>query len=504
MQQLLPSIPLEAYNMTLQELVNRTDTNLVVLAISPDKEGLEIPTEQQLLNAIHTAQKMQLDPWVDNVKTGPLIENMPAAGTIKKEVDGPFGSKILTLSNGVTVVMKETDYKDDEIRMTAWSDGGSARYGLAERVNLAVFDAVVGRSKLGGFTQVELGKALAGKTASASAGVGGRQESVGGSSNKKDVQTMFELIYLNFQPREKDEDAVGAYLASLRESLRNKKLNPMSSLSDSIQMTIYNHNPLITPLAEEEVDKVDYDRILQIYADRFADASDFTFLFIGNINPDQIRELSKQYLATLPTMKRSDKPVDSGLRVVKGDVINRYQKKMETPQSYIVSVWSGPIKLTVKNNAVIDILGTCLSEVYLKKIREEIGAAYSTHASGDITRGADDKTIYEVVTAFPLKPEMTDTCLQIVQEVFEDMAANGPAEESISKAKEYMLKTFAQNQRENGYWMGRLTSVLRRKYDPSENYEAVISSITAADIQEMAKTILKNGNRVRVVMEPEQ
>ena len=503
MQQLLPSIPLEAYNMTFQQLVNRTDTNLVVLSLNPDKEGLAIPTEQQLLDAIHAAQKMQLEPWVDNVKTGPLIEQLPAAGTIKKEADGPFGSKILTLSNGVKVVMKETDFKDDEIRMMAWSDGGTARYGLPERVNLAVFDALVGRSKLGGFTQVELSKALAGKTASAGAGVGGRQESMGGHSNKKDVQTMFELIYLNFQPREKDEDAVGAYLASLRETIRNKKLNPMSSLGDSIQTTLYGHNPLATPLAEEEVDQVNYDRILQIYADRFADASDFTFLFIGNINPDQIRELSKQYLATLPTMKRSDKPVDSGLRIVKGDVLNRYQKKMETPQSYIVSVWSGPIKLSVKNSAVINILGTCLAEVYLKKIREELGAAYSTHAEGDITRGADDKTLYEIVCNFPLKPEMTDTCLQIVQDVFEDMAVNGPAEESISKAKEYMLKTFAQNQRENGYWMGRIAGILQRDYDSSENYEAVISGITKADIQEMANVILKNGNRVRIVMEPE-
>ena len=503
MQQLLPSIPLEAYNMTFQQLVNRTDTNLVVLSLNPDKEGLAIPTEQQLLDAIHAAQKMQLEPWVDNVKTGPLIEQLPAAGSIKKEADGPFGSKILTLSNGVKVVMKETDFKDDEIRMMAWSDGGTARYGLPERVNLAVFDALVGRSKLGGFTQVELSKALAGKTASAGAGVGGRQESMGGHSNKKDVQTMFELIYLNFQPREKDEDAVGAYLASLRETIRNKKLNPMSSLGDSIQTTLYGHNPLATPLAEEEVDQVNYDRILQIYADRFADASDFTFLFIGNINPDQIRELSKQYLATLPTMKRSDKPVDSGLRIVKGDVLNRYQKKMETPQSYIVSVWSGPIKLSVKNSAVINILGTCLSEVYLKKIREELGAAYSTHAEGDITRGADDKTLYEIVCNFPLKPEMTDTCLQIVQEVFEDMAVNGPAEESISKAKEYMLKTFAQNQRENGYWMSRIAGILQRDYDSSENYEAVISGITKADIQEMANVILKNGNRVRIVMEPE-
>ncbi|MBR1682254.1 MAG: insulinase family protein [Bacteroidaceae bacterium] len=502
-QQMLPNIPVEAYNMTLQELISRTDTNLVVLSLNPDKDGLEIPAEQALLNAIHAAQQQELTAWEDNVKTGPLIEQLPAAGTIKKESAGPFDSKILTLSNGVKVVMKETDFKDDEIRMTAWSDGGTSRYGLGERVNLDVFDGVIGRSGLGGFTQVELGKALAGKQAGASADVSGRQESMSGHSSKKDVQTLFELIYLSFQPRLKDTDAVDAYLSSLRESLRNKNLNPMSSLGDSISATLYGHHPMLTPLTEAEVDQVNYDRILEIYADRFADASDFTFFFIGNINEDQIRELSKQYLATLSTVKRNDKPVDSGVRFVKGDVLNRYQKKMETPQSFIVSAWTGPIKLTVKNDIVMDILGTCIAETYLKKIREELGAAYSTSAQGGINRGADDKTYYILQAAFPLKPEMTDTCLQIVQDVLEDVAANGANEESISKAKEYMLKTFTQNQRENGYWMGRIGGILRRKYDSSKAYEQTLAGITARDIQQMAKTILKNGNRVRVVMEPE-
>jgi zinc protease len=183
--------------------------------------------------------------------------------------------------------------------------------------------------------------------------------------------------------------------------------------------------------------------------------------------------------------------------------MNRYQKKMETPQSVLVSAWTGPIELSVKNEAVMEILGTCVAEVYLKKIREELGAAYSTSANGQVTRGADDKTYYVLQTGFPLKPEMTDTCLQIVQAVVEDIAAKGAAEESITKAKEYMLKTFTQNQRENGYWMNRISTILYRNYDSSKDYEAVINGITSADIQQMAKTILSNGNRVRVVMEPE-
>ena len=503
MKQILPQIPTEAFSQTIQQYISRTDSNLVVLSLNPEKEGLAIPTKEQLLVAIHAAQQSQLTPWVDNVKTGPLISNLPKPGKVKKEAAGPCDSKILTLSNGVKVIMKQTDFKDDEIRMMAWSEGGMGRYPDSERINLQVFDGVAGHSKIGGFTSTELSKALAGKNVSSSADVSLREESFAGFSSKKDIQTLFELIYMTFQPREKDEDAVASYLNSLRENLRNKALDPMSSLQDSIQATLYGHNPRIKPITEAEVDKVNYDRILEMWADRFADASDFTFFFLGNIDEAQIRELSAQYLATLPKVKRKDKAVDPGLKMVTGDVTNRYQKKMETPQSFIVCAWTGDTEMTVRNTALMTILGNCVSEIYLKKIREELGAAYSTSAQGVVTRGSDDRPRYVLQTAFPLKPEMTDTCLQIVQDVFDDVCENGVSQESLTKAKEYLLKTFAQNQRENGFWMNRIASIVRRNYDPAEDYEKIIQGITAENVRQMAVTIKADGNRVRVVMEPQ-
>ena len=160
--------------------------------------------------------------------------------------------------------------------------------------------------------------------------------------------------------------------------------------------------------------------------------------------------------------------------------------------------------MTVRNQALMTILGNCVSEIYLKKIREELGAAYSTSAQGMSTRGTDDRPRYVLQTAFPLKPEMTDTCLQIVQDVFQDVAENGVSEESLTKAKEYLLKTFKQNQRENGFWMNRIASIARRNYDPAEDYEAIVSGITASNVKQMATTIMAEGNRVRVIMEPEQ
>ena len=503
-QQLLPAFPLEAVNSLFQSLVGRTDSNLVVLAMTPDKEGFVMPTEEELLQTIHEAQQQQLQPWVDNVKTGPLIEKMPAPGKVKKEVSGPFDSKILTLSNGVRVIMKSTDFKDDEIRMSAWSEGGTGRYGQSDRINLSMLSSIIMRSKVGGFTQIELGKALAGKQVQCIPTISERSEGMAGFSCVKDLETLFELIYMYFQPLQRDDEAVESVKSSMRENLRNKDANPMSSLQDSIRMTMYDHNWHVWPLKEADIDALDYDRVLAIYADRFADASDFTFQFVGNIDEAKLRELACKYLATLPTVKRKDKAVDSGMRLHSGDLTNRYSKKMENPMTYLVSAWHGNIDMTVENDVHVDILGQCLSKIYLDKIREELGAAYTTQASADLTRDAADKPIYTITAVMPLKPEMTDTTAIIVQKVLEDVAANGVSEEHIQKAKEYMLKTFTQNQRENGFWMGRLQVMDFRKYDPYENYEALIQGTTSAHLQQLAKKVLADGNRVRVIMTAEE
>ena len=504
--QMLPQLPVEGYNEYLKEVISRTDSNLVVLALNPEKEGLEIPTEQQLLDAIHAAQGMQLEAWVDNVKTGPLVpmEQLKKPGEIVKEQEGPCGSKILTLSNGVRVILKPTDYKDDEILMTAWSKGGLGRYPDSERIDLGAWDDVMDLSKLGDFTKTELSKALAGRNVGVSFSADLRTEGLSGHCSRKDIATLFELIYLHFQPRGKDMDAFGAYKEQMKEALRNKALNPMSSISDSIQATLYNHNPRITPLTESEVDLINYDRIQEMYADRFGDASDFTFLFVGNIDEPLIKFHIQQYLATLPKVKkRDDTPVDAHLNFATGVHDNIFEKKMQTPQSFAVYAWTGDIEMTVRNEVLVDVLSTCLGEVYLKKIREELGAAYSTQCAGFITRGSDDRPRYVLQAVFPLKPEMTDTCMKIVLDVFDRVAANGVSEESVNKAKEYLLKTYTQNQRENRWWMNRIEGIAYRGYDSAENYEEIVRAITPSSVKQLARTISDNNNRVTVVMLPD-
>ncbi len=306
-----PSIPVEAVNAVFAELVSRSDTNLVILSINPEKEDYTQPTEEELLVAVHKAQQTPLEAYEDKAKDEPLIPHLPEPGRIVAEEEGMYGSTVLTLSNGARVIYKQTDFKDNEIIMNAFSPGGSGRYGVEDKYTLAMESALVGASGLGDFTSTELQKALAGVQASVNPSIDARWEHLSGATVPKDLRTMFELTYLSFQPLHRDDKAAASVMEQMALVLRNQSLNPDKALRDSIQTTLYGDNPRLVLLREEDLDKVSYDRALEIYADRYADASDFTFAFVGNFDTDSLRAYTEQYIATLPTVERDDTPVDN-------------------------------------------------------------------------------------------------------------------------------------------------------------------------------------------------
>lgn len=505
LQQITPALPTESYNQYIQELISRNDSNLVIFSAFADKEGAQIPTEEELLGAVHAAQQMPLEAWVDNVKTGPLLESVPTPGTIKSEKKGPYGSTVLTLSNGVTVIMQKTDFKEDEILLDAWSKGGWAKYGEAEKFNASAINDVMGVSGLGGFTQVELHKALAGKNASVSAYVGSSEEGLNGNTTIKDQRTLFELIYLHFQPRLRDDAAFESWRTRAIELLRNKYLSPQSILSDSLKATVFDHHWETAIADTNDIKNIDYARVMDMYADRFADASDFTFLFVGSINEDSIRNLACQYLATLPVVKRADKVVDTKRHFHKGPLTNEFSVKMQEPAVTMVDIWNGDFKPTVKNDVVLDILSQNLDQRYLHKIREEMGAAYATQVSGQWNfNDANGKVFYNLFAYFPIKPETKDSVCLVAHEIFTDIALNGISDEDLTKGKEYLIKSFRQAQRENGAMKRNIATMVAYKFDATKNYEAIVQSITSADVQKMAQKIIKDNNIVHIIMLPEE
>ena len=500
-----PQIPVEMANQLFQQIVSVSDTNLVVLSVNPDKEGYVQPTEQQLLQAIHAAQQMDLEAYVDNVKNEPLISQLPKRGKIKKEVAGPYGSQLLTLSNGARVILKKTDFKDNEVLMRAYSDGGTARYSADDKYTLGQASTLFGASGLGNFTSTELDKALAGIQASVSASMSGRSEFLGGSSVPKDLRTLFELTYLHFQPLHRDDKAATSALNQLKEVLRNQAANPMRAFSDSLQIALQGaDNPYLVLMNEEAIDHVSYDRALEIYRDRFQGANDFTFIYVGNFDNDSIREYIEQYIASLPKVKRNDKPVDNHNNIREGEHFNRFLRKMEEPQTAMIQLFHAPIENTLKNQVTSDILGQVLTMRLLEIVREDMGAAYSISASSNLGKISDGSTRVNVQVYAPVKPEKCDSVLLVIDEELQRVAREGAEEKYTSKVKEYLLKSYTENERKNGTWLGYIEELERDHIDGYTDYQKVVQGITSADIAALAKKILDAKNHITVIMLPEE
>ncbi|MCQ2196625.1 MAG: insulinase family protein [Bacteroidaceae bacterium] len=500
---ILPQLNVEMVNQAFAQLVSMNDSNLVILAMNPDKEGYVQPTEEQLLANIHAAQQMELTAYVDNVKNEPLVPQLPTPGSIVKESDVKFGFKEMVLSNGVKVYMKKTDYKDNEIIMSAYSEGGIGRYPVEDRYTLGLLDRYISASGLGNFTNTELSKALAGVQASCTSSFGEFSEGLHGNCVPKDIRTLFELAYLHFQPLHRDDAAVESALTTLRQTLHNRHANPMTALQDSIQRTMYGNNPRLVIMEEEDVDKASYDRALEIYADRFADASDFSFYFIGNLDEDSIRTYSAQYLANLPVVKRTDNPVEAGLKFKPGIRTNRFAQKQEQPQCIALVVSFAKAKNERMQKLSASFLGQVLSTRYLEKIREEMGAAYSVQASVGLSRvGVKD---YNAVmqTVLPVKPEMCDDALKAADDILADLIKNGVKDEEINKIKEHELKNLDEAERLNSSWLSWFRVYMEDGIDVYTNMKQSIQNISSKDIVKMAKQIQSGKNRATIVMMPE-
>ena len=503
MKQLVPALPIDGVNMVMKELVSETDTNLVVLNFNNEKEGAVYPTEDGLKQAIAQARSAQIEAYVDNVKDEPLMTTLPKPGKIKKEVkNDKFGYTELTLSNGVKVVLKQTDLKKDQVLLRGEGFGGEALYGNEDFANLKMFGDVIEASGLGNFSHTELEKALAGKIASATLDMSNYREHVNGSSTPKDVETMLQLVYLYFTNINKDQKSYDNLMQTTEVQLKNRLLQPENVFSDSLTLTVGNHHPRVKPLDVDDLKKVSYDRILQIAKERTANAAAYTFTIIGNYDEQTIRPLIEQYLGSLPAQKKVQKGkfIDADF---KGHVVNNFKNKAETPKSIAVMVWySKKLPYNLENSVKATIVGQILSMEYLKKIREDASAAYTVGASGSMSRDDFEKSVSFYVYC-PMKPEKADVALQIMRDEVNNMTKTCDADK-LTKVKEYLLKNHGDQLKQNSYWLGQINTWRKFGVDFHTDYEKVVNAQTPESIAAFVKEVLKAGNIAEVVMMPEE
>ncbi len=505
MQMLAPNIPVEVINQVLPEMITDSDKNLVVMEWAREADGLTYPTEDDMRAAVAKARAEEIAAYVDNVKDEPLIAQLPEKGTIVSETtDKTFNYKELKLSNGATVILMPTDYKDDEVQMRAWAYGGNSAYNTPEDIcNLKLFGDIISISGLGNFTRTELEKALAGKNVGASISLGDTRQNVVAHATPKDLETMFQLVYLYFTNISKDEKQYQNTINMLDMALKSMKLSPDLVFADSLSNTVYSHNPRYTIPKPEDLQTLSYDRIIEMAKDRTRNAGAFTFTFVGKFDEQTIRPLIEQYIASLPATGEPADKYSSLQTLAKGEVRNHFTLKSESPKAVVREIWWADAPYTLENAIKADAVGQILSMVYLKTIREDESAAYSCGASGTLDLDGDKSRI--MITAMcPMNPDKNEIALRLIREGMDNASKQIDADQ-LQKVKDFMLKQVDLDAKTNGYWMGAIDKMRTYGVDVYHDYKKIVEALTPEAVSKFVREkVLSSGNHIQVVMMPEE
>lgn len=499
-KEMLQRITLEEVNAVLPALY--TKENRVAISLAPDNDSITYPSKEQIEMLLAAVEAAPLTPYVDSTNDAPLLETLPASGSVVATEEGKWGSTIWTLSNGIKVIVKPTDYKADEIIMSGMSYGGTSRYPDSDRVNLSMLGSVVSLGGAGSFDLMQLSKKLAGSTASAQVGASAYHDRISGSCSPKDLEEMFQLMYLKYTSPRKDTAALESFISRQRGALRDRNINPNTALGDSINKALYNDHPRMKPMVESDMDSIDYDRIMDIYKDRTCDASDFTFVFVGNIDLETLKPLVEKYIGGLPANGRKEELYDHKITTRKGVYRNNFARKMETPTGTEVIFYSGDCEATLRNAILMSFVQQIMDIVYTTEVREKEGGTYGVGIQGSID--PLPKGEFSIAIQFNMAPERREELTKIVIGELEKVAKEGPVEEHVEKVRSYMLKSFDEQVKVNGAWSNWLMQYYFYGKDYYSDNIELVKSITKEDIRVFLAGLLKQGNFIEVSMVPEK
>ena len=504
MSQFVPMLPIDVVNGMLPEVLTTDGKNLVVLSLNQEKDGAVYPTPESLHTAINNGLNAEVEAFVDNVKQEPLITKLPKKGKIKKEsYNSLYDYKQYELSNGAHVILKKTDFKENEIRMSAIRRGGNSLLTEKDWANMKMMDGITEVSGLGNFSSTELEKALAGKQASVSMNMGNEYDEISGNSTVKDLETMFQLLYLKFTNITKDDKGYNLLTSMLETQLKNKGLAPESAFSDSISYIMGNHEWRSKPFDVDALKELNYDRALQIAKEHTANAADYTFIFVGAFDEATILPLIEQYVASLPAKKGNPSQWGKLESHPQGETVCHFSRKMETPKAYaFLTFFDDKTPYSLENDIKADMLADVLDKIYMQKIREDAGAAYSTSTFGRCGFEGSN-TFTAILNVCPVKPEFADLALKILKEEMQEVTNNVDAS-TLKDIKENMIKSYNTSIKENQYWVNIIRTSILMGADRHTGFVDLVNAQTPESIAAFARQILNTGNSIEVLMLPEE
>jgi zinc protease len=501
-QQLLPGITLAEIDGLAHEWI--TDRNRVVILTAPEREDTQLPTRESLLAVFERVAQKDIAPYQDVVADAPLLAQQPAVGRIVSTVPvaGLEGATLLTLSNGAQVYLKPTDFKNDQILLGAYSPGGLSLVDDADYMSGTFAGQLVLLSGLGEHDAIQLQKVLTGKAASVQALPGQYSEVMNGSASPQDLETLMQLIHLHFVAPRNDSSAYESFMSRISAALANRGASPEAAFSDTFALTLWQRHPRARPQTVETLAEIDRQTAFRIYRDRFADAGDFTFVFVGAFHADAIRPLIETYIASLPAAGRIDTPRDVGMRPVRG-VVEKVVRRGVEPKSQTRITFSGPFEYDRDNRlviaALVDIMDLKLRDV----LREDMGGTYGVSISQSTQHFPDPRYLLSI--QFGAAPDRLEELVAAVFAEIEKIKEHGPDADALLKVKEQQRRAFETQTKQNEYWR----SVLLREAETGEPAAAVldfpqrVQALTAAQIRDAARRYFDLSNYVRVSLLPE-
>ena len=500
-QRFLPQITLAEVNKLASDWV--PNRSRLVLVSAPEKDRATLPTQATLMSVVATAGRAPLTPYVDAVSTQPLLPQLPAPGSVAKTTtNAALGITEWQLSNGVRVVLKPTTFKQDEIMFRAVSAGGASLASDEDLVAAETAGMVASAGGLGGLTGIDLNKLLAGTTASVSADIGETEEGVAGGAARKDLTTMFQLIYLTFTAPRADPVAFRVLKDQLKVRLANEDAQPDSAFARVLNATLSQNHPRTVPLTAARVDQMDLDKSIAFYKSRFGDASAFTFVFVGSFDLATMQPLVERYLGSLPVARRSDTARDNGVRPPTG-VVEREVRRGIEPKSQVSIVFTGPFQNDEMHRVVVDAMAAALSGDLFSILRQGLGGTYGVSVEPAFAKRPVEE--YRVTVSFACDPARTDSLVRTALGVIEQFKNRGPADDQVDSERVALARDFETNSQRNEYLLNRLMF----KYEFSEDVNDVFNMrpfydrLTSTVLRDAARAYLNTDRYVRVTLLPE-
>lgn len=475
-----------------------TNQNQVVTMFGPDKNTFKMPTNSSIENAILKAQKQHYTPYkTQNTLTERLITKLPKPGSIISERTYKYGYTEFTLSNGLKVYVRPTNFEPDEVNLKLFSLGGKNIYPDSEMPNLTYLMAGATIGGVAQYNDLTLEKMLAGKTATVTPFIDNDTRGMAGTSNVKDTKTLLELVYLYFTQPRKDPQAFKNLMEQQQEFLTNAHVNPMLAYNDTLHKVAYATNRMAS-MDKEQLKRVNYNRIMHIYKELFANAANFKLILTGNININKLRPLLCQYIATLPSNNTKETIGTYEPKLVDGKKTYIFHKKQTTPTAITTIVIKGKMEYNNRNELLMDAIGQLLRIVYTEKVREDKGGTYSVQASGDLQHHPNDEALLRI--AFQTDPQKYNDLIPIVYKELEKMATEGPSQQDLDKVKAYELKVYNQVLRMNNYWEYVLYTDLYNGIDVDTDFRYIVENMTCDDIRTTLRNLLNQNNCIEVTM----